>query len=272
MALDEVRVRAARDRLAQALAEMDAALASVPEAVPAPSSVAPPPPPGTGLKNPGAFFTALKTSGLLGPTLSNEEVAGCQSILDAAAGAHPTSWCAYDLATAWHETGAVMLGNVEVLNYSTPERLMAVWPSRFPTVASAQPYIHNAKGLANFVYNGRMGNRVGTDDGWNYRGRGKAHITGRDMYVKADDILQLNGELVSNPDIACREDIAARILVKGMQDGWFTTRKLSQFINNSPTLEQYTNARVIINPDGNGDRVAKAALTFLSCLKAGEWQ
>ena len=45
----------------------------------------------------------------------------------------------------------------ENLNYSA-ERLHAVWPRRFPTVASAQPYAHNPEALGNHVYANRLGN------------------------------------------------------------------------------------------------------------------
>jgi putative chitinase len=67
----------------------------------------------------------------------------------------------------------------ESLNYSA-ERLHVVWPKRFPTVASAQPFAHNPRALANKVYNGRMGNRAGTDDGWLNRGKGLWQCTGRE--------------------------------------------------------------------------------------------
>src|ERR1700712_4691581 len=60
---------------------------------------------------------------------------------------------------------------IENLNYSAG-RMMQVWPSRFPTMASAQVYAGNPRALANKVYNGRMGNASGSDDGWNFRGRG----------------------------------------------------------------------------------------------------
>ena len=36
--------------------------------------------------------------------------------------------------------------------------------------------------IANQAYNGRMGNRPGTNDGWNYRGGAPAQRTGRDAY------------------------------------------------------------------------------------------
>lgn len=54
-----------------------------------------------------------------------------------------------------------------------------VWPKRFPTIADAQPFARNPKKLANFTYGGRMGNRPGTDDGFNLRGSGFVGLTGR---------------------------------------------------------------------------------------------
>lgn len=66
---------------------------------------------------------------------------------------------------------------VENLNYSA-QRMCQVWPKRFRSIASAAPYAHNPRALADKVYNGRMGNRPGTDDGYNNRGRGATQTTG----------------------------------------------------------------------------------------------
>lgn len=96
-----------------------------------------------------------------------------------------------------HECGA---GHdvVENLNY-TAERMTQVWPSRFRTIADALPYAGNPKALANKVYNGRMGNRTGSDDGWNFRGRGGSQTTGRDGYERVKK--QTGLDVVANPDI-----------------------------------------------------------------------
>lgn len=89
---------------------------------------------------------------------------------------------AHVMAQISHECGA---GHdvVENMNY-TAGRMMQVWPSRFPTMTSAQAYAGNPRALANKVYNGRMGNAAGSDDGWNFRGRGASQTTGRDGYER----------------------------------------------------------------------------------------
>lgn len=86
----------------------------------------------------------------------------------------------------------------ENLRYKTAKRIIEVWPIRFPTLASAQPFINNPEALANKVYGGRIGNNR-ADDGWKYRGRFPLQITGKDMYEKVSIALNLPG-LLSEPD------------------------------------------------------------------------
>jgi len=101
------------------------------------------------------------------------------------------------MAQISHECGA---GHdvVENLNY-TAARMMQVWPSRFPTMASAAPYAGNPRALANKVYNGRMGNAAGSDDGWTFRGRGAAQTTGREGYARLAKATGL--DVVHFPDL-----------------------------------------------------------------------
>ena len=104
---------------------------------------------------------------------------------------------AHVMAQISHECGAGR-DVVENLNY-TAGRMMQVWPSRFPTMAMAAPYAGNPRALANKVYNGRMGNASGSDDGWNFRGRGAVQTTGREGYARLAKATGL--DVVHHPDL-----------------------------------------------------------------------
>lgn len=89
----------------------------------------------------------------------------------------------------------------ENLSYSA-ERLVKVWPNRFPTLKSALPYARNPEALANKVYMFRMGNDE-PGDGWKYRGRGP-QLTGKENYELAEKGTAL--PLVANPDLAAKPE------------------------------------------------------------------
>jgi len=89
----------------------------------------------------------------------------------------------------------------EGLYYSTPDRIQAVWPSRFKTVADAEPYAKNPKGLADKVYGGRMGN---DGEGYKWRGRGFLQLTGKDNYSRFANEMDLN-IVLDNPDLVEEE-------------------------------------------------------------------
>lgn len=102
------------------------------------------------------------------------------------------------LAQGAHESGELR-ELVENMYYSTPERLMTVWPKRFPTVESALPYIKNPEILGNFVYANRMGNGdPSTGDGYRYRGRGWFNGTGKEFYQKMSTVS--GHDFVANPE------------------------------------------------------------------------
>ena len=82
------------------------------------------------------------------------------------------------LGNVLHESS--MLERLEEgLYYKTPGRLMAIWPSRFPTLDSEVPYLRNPEALANKVYGGRMGNTE-PGSGFRNRGSGLIQVTGAD--------------------------------------------------------------------------------------------
>lgn len=87
----------------------------------------------------------------------------------------------------------------EGLSYSA-DRLMKIWPKRFPTMAIAQKYARNEKALANYVYANRMGNRdEASGDGYRFRGSGALQLTGHDNFYHAGK--GLGEDFVMNPDL-----------------------------------------------------------------------
>ena len=100
------------------------------------------------------------------------------------------------LGNILHES--LMLARLEEnLFYTRPERLMQVWPRRFPTLSLAQQYTRNPRKLADYVYGDRLGNRGG--DGWTYRGSGLIMVTGLYNFQLIEDATGL--PVVANPDI-----------------------------------------------------------------------
>ena len=75
----------------------------------------------------------------------------------------------------------------ENLSYSA-DRLMVVWPTRFPLRSLAEHYAHNPHELGNYVYASRrdLGNGdIASGDGYNFRGSGLLQITGRSNFSLA---------------------------------------------------------------------------------------
>ncbi|MBD9636074.1 hypothetical protein IB277_07175 [Ensifer sp. ENS07] len=201
------------------------------------------------------FFAAVRS-----PLSINKkaQVQGIDAILDEAERqGTPLPHLAAILAEAHHETGGQFQPVAENLNYSA-KRLTEVWPSRFPTLAAATPYAGNPRRLANKVYGGRLGN-TGSDDGWLYRGRGLAQITGKANYAKFG--------LAGTPDKAAEMGVAVKILFGGMTDGIFTGRKLKDY--DAADGYRYAASRAIINGDvrTNGARIEKYGRAFEAALR-----
>jgi putative chitinase len=131
------------------------------------------------------------------------------------------------------ETGGYRLWS-ENLDY-TAEQIFAVWPTRFPTLATAEPYAHNPQALANRVYNNRMGN-TGVNDGWLYRGRGAIQITGRGNYRLYGNRLGL--DLIGSPDAVAKPNLGLHVA------GEFWTVNC---VNCAIDAGNFTQARRIVN-------------------------
>jgi putative chitinase len=115
----------------------------------------------------------------------------------------------------------------ENLSYSA-ERLVAVWPKRFPTLAVAAQYARNPHALGDFVYSNRMGNGdAASGDGYKYRGRGLKMITGKANYKACGDALGV--DLLRNPDHLLTKPGAA------MSAAWYWNSKgLSSIADDLP--------------------------------------
>jgi predicted chitinase len=106
-----------------------------------------------------------------------------------------------------------------------------------------------------------LGNSRG-GDGVRYKGRGYVQITGRRNYT--DWSRRLGVDLVGNPQLAERPEVAAKILVGGMKDGTFTGRKLGDYINGSRT--DFANARRTVNGTDKAGLFAATAQKILAAM------
>lgn len=89
------------------------------------------------------------------------------------------------------------------------KRLMALWPHKFPTLESTQPYIQQPEALLNYVYAGVDGNGPPESrDGFIYRGGGLIQLTGRANYAQVGKALNLPLEslpkMIETPSVAAR--------------------------------------------------------------------
>lgn len=189
------------------------------------------------LADPAAFFQSIKDAH---GSLAQEQVDGFNALLTAMGKARwPISWTAYGLATAWWETNKTMQPVEEAYYLGAKAK---TWRQ------------------ANLRY-------------YPHYGRGYVQLTWPKNYAWADEECGLNGALVADLSLAMQPDIAAQIMVKGMEQGAFTGRKLADYlpISGRAGHDAYKLARRIINGNDKADIIAKLALGFEAALAAGEW-
>ena len=174
------------------------------------------------------FFAAVRSSMFRG-SLNQGQVDGMNAILDEwDRRAHGRlEWLAYMLATVFHETARTM-----------------------------QPIEEYGKG---------SGRRYGVRDprtGHAYYGRGFVQLTWKENYDRAGK--KLGADFVNHPEKVMELDHATAILFDGMFDGWFTGKKLIDYIG--PRGTDYRNARRIINGTDKASTIAGYARKFRSAL------
>ncbi len=145
-----------------------------------------------GLDDAQAFFDSVRESGIFGSALKPDQVKGLEAVLGAAkAAGWSLAFTAYALATACHETAYTMQPVREAFWLSESWRRTHL--RYFP-----------------------------------FYGRGYVQLTWKANYEKADRELELGGRLNEDLDLALNPDIAAKILVRGMQEGWFAGDKTGE--------------------------------------------
>jgi putative chitinase len=174
-----------------------------------------------------AFYGAARHS--FGP-LEQSQVNGFEAILDEAVKREtPLQHLAYMLATAWHETAFKM-----------------------------QPIEEIGKGRGR-SYGKALGpfKKV-------YYGRGFVQLTWLSNYEHAGE--KLGVDLVQFPEKALELPIAAEIMFAGMSQGWFTGKKLANYIG--PNGADYHDARRVINGTDCAAKIAGYARSFEGALRA----
>lgn len=190
--------------------------------------------------NKAKFFAALRAP-LFNGAFTSDQVAGIDAILDEAEHRKtPRDRLAYMLATTYHETAATM----EPIFERGPR---AYFNKYEPTTKIGR----------------ELGNTV-TGDGYRFRGRGYVQLTGRRNYRKASE--ELGFDIVASPQRALELGVAASIMFLGMTEGWFTGRKLDDYIKGDKC--DYVNARRIINGTDKAQKIAGYAEAFAKALRA----
>lgn len=114
----------------------------------------------------------------------------------------------------------------------------------------------------------RVGKTLGNTqpgDGALFHGRGYVQVTGRRNYTKAKTLTGV--DLLTDPDRAKTPELAYEIAIQGMKDGWFTGKKLGNFIKDGAPPD-YENARTIINGHDKAQLIADIARRFDEVLIA----
>lgn len=96
-----------------------------------------------------------------------------------------------------------------------------------------------------------------------YYGRGFVQLTWYENYEKATK--KLGVDFLNNPELALQIEHATSIMFEGMIEGWFTTKKLSDYFNSKG--HDPLNARRIINGKDKAELIKGYYYHFVTALK-----
>lgn len=95
-----------------------------------------------------------------------------------------------------------------------------------------------------------------------YIGRGYVQLTWETNYKRAGD--KLGVDFVSNPSLLLQSQYSIPVLIYGMKEGWFTSKKLSDYIDLHTS--NYEQARRIVNSLDKNILIAGYAKTYDTLL------
>lgn len=104
-----------------------------------------------------------------------------------------------------------------------------------------------------------------------YVGMGYVQLTWKENYEHASKVLGV--DFVKNPKLLLEPKYAVVILVTGMKEGWFTKKKLSDYITRESKpyekrMTEYANARRIINGTDKQIEIAEIGWKYLNDLNS----
>lgn len=104
-----------------------------------------------------------------------------------------------------------------------------------------------------------------------YYGRGYVQLTWDYNYKKVGDKYGIDA--INNPDIVMQEPYATDILFDGMNEGWFSGKKLHDYIddvNEGDVVDEqeYENARMVVNGSDKKKTIADFGIEWRRCLNA----
>lgn len=157
---------------------------------------------------------------------------------------------AYILATAWHETDRKIL---PISEYGKGKgRPYGTW-------------YKNSKGdLYSFKDSSKTSAYLFGDFPHLYYGRGYVQLTWFSNFKKASEKLVHN--FLDNPDDVMQKSFAIQIMIEGMKNGWFTGKRLDDYIYQSK--KDYEGARRIINGTDKAKLIAGYAEIFEKSLRS----